>query len=1258
MSSGSALAEAVYRSGPAAPAQTLLDILHATAVAHPRSLALDDGACQIDYTHLLREVRIRAQWLRDAGIGVGDRVGVRLRSGTAELYLTILAVLEAGAAYVPVDVDDPEDRAQLIWSESGVCAVITDGAVLTWHGAPQGRVGTPGPADDAWIIFTSGSTGKPKAVAVSHRGAAAFVDAEAELFGAHRSLNSRDRVLAGLSVAFDASCEEMWLAWRHGACLVPAPRELVKSGADFGRFLTRRRISVVSTVPTLAALWPADTLTGVRLVILGGEACPPDLVNRLADGSRQVWNTYGPTEATVVACATPLRPDEPVRIGLPLPGWDLAVLDTEGRPVRWGETGELVIGGAGLARYLDPIRDAEKFAPAPTLGWDRAYRSGDLVRADPEGLVFLGRADDQVKIGGRRIELGEIDAALLGLPGVTAAASAVQRTETGLSLLVGYVVLDDGIGAVDERLLTRTLPESLVPLVVTVDALPTRTSGKVDRKALPWPLDRVDGGDLTGTAGWLARLWRDVLGVPADAGSDFFRLGGGSLAAAQLVSLARKQCPALSVSDVYQFPVLGALAARMDELVAPAEETREIAPVPRWTGFVQAAILLVLYTVQGLRWLVVLGTVNNLLAADIALRSWEHPMSWPLLIAGWALLILLPGRVAVTALLARVLLAGLRPGDYRRGGWTHLRLWTMERWVAMTGIAAIAGTHWSTRYAKALGCRVGTDVLLHSLPPVTGLAAFGDGAAVESEVDLSGWWLDGDVLRVGRISIGAGARVGARTVLAPNERIAAGASLDADGGTDTAGWPVARPVVWGWGRWAYSLSLALLGLLPLFGAVPGLLITLLWVDGDNTLTQVLSNVLESAMPAAVLGFACYALVLALIVRSVGRLIRPGLHPADGRVAWAVWLTANLMVTARLTLFPLFAGLLTPHWLRLLGARVGDGVEASTVLTLPSLLRVEDGAFLADDALLAGAELRGGWLRLGESTVGRRAFAGNSAIVAQGRSVPDGSLIGVLSSAPESSVEGSSWLGRPAMELPRTADVVDEARTFHPPRAVVKARAFVEAWRLLPIVLATVLAELVALSFQEIAVTAGYETAALVGGLVLLAAGAVACLLAAAAKWVLVGRIRTGEHPLWSGFVWRNELAATFTESLAVPWLARAMYGTPLLNGWLRLMGARVGRGVWCETHWLPEADLVSVADGATVNRACVVQTHLFHDRLMRLAPVRIEAGGVLGPHSVMLPGSVVGARSVIGASSLVTRGEATPADTRWVGNPIRAEAVV
>ncbi|GAA1284609.1 Pls/PosA family non-ribosomal peptide synthetase [Saccharothrix xinjiangensis] len=1243
---------ALFRAGPAAPARTLLDVLADTARHHPHSPALDDGATSLTYRDLLGEVDALRRDLAAAGIGVGDRVGVRAQSGTAGLYVAVLAVLAAGAAYVPVDADDPDERADLVFTEAGVCAVLGERLVL--RGTPMGLVGAPGPDDDAWIIFTSGSTGKPKGVAVSHRSAAAFVDAEARLFLPEDPIGPDDRVLAGLSVAFDASCEEMWLAWRHGACLVPAPRALVRTGFDLGPWLVEREITVVSTVPTLAALWPVDALDDVRLLIFGGEACPPELAERLAVDGREVWNTYGPTEATVVACAARLTGEGPVRIGLPLDGWELAVVDAAGAPVPMGGSGELVIGGVGLARYLDPAKDAEKFAPLPALGWSRAYRSGDLVRAEPEGLLFLGRADEQVKLGGRRIELGEVDAALQALPGVAGAAAAVRTTRGGNQVLVGYVVAGSDFDQDEASARLRSaLPAALVPLLATVDTLPTRTSGKVDRAALPWPLPGADDTTptgLVGTQAWLAEQWAEVLGSRVtDPDADFFARGGSSLGAAQLVSLIRTRHPGGSVSDIYQHPTLRALAARLDELSGHRAATREVAPTPRWTGVLQLLLLVPLTSLVGARWSVLLAALGTVLGLTA-------PVSWWWIAGGWLLFVSPLGKIAIAAGGARLLLRGVRPGTYPRGGHVHLRLWTAERLAAFSGAADLAGS-WITHYARALGAKVGPDVDLHSMPPVTGLLKLGRGSAIEPEVDLSGHWLDGDRLHVGRIRVGAGAVVGARSTLFPGARVGKRAEVAPGSGVTgsvptgqrwsgvpatrdgKAARPGPRPPRSRWWKFAYGATTSALGLLPAVAAAPAVLLVV-----REPLT--LGSALLAAPLAAVVWLGAYALLVLVSVRLLGLGLRAGSHPVHSRVAWQAWTTERLMNMARVALFPLYASLFTPVWLRALGMRVGRRVEASTVLALPKMTTIGDGAFLADDTMVASYELGGGRLRIAAARVGKRAFLGNSGMTAPGRAVPNRGLVGVLSATPRKAKAGSSYLGMPPMKLPRAAEEGDQSRTFDPPRRLVVARALVELCRVVPVMchVALVIGVLFALR----------ELGPLLAGPVVLAAGVAACAVAAVAKWLLVGRFRAREYPLWSGFVWRNELADTFVEVLAVPWLVGSAGGSPVMGLWLRSLGARVGRGTWVESHWFPEADLVGLGDGATVNRGCVVQTHLFHDRILRMDRVELAAGATLGPHGIVLPGARLGAHTAVGPASLVMRGEHVPAGTRWLGNPISA----
>lgn len=1262
-----------FSAAPAAPPRTLVDIIDASVRAFPDEPALDDGHRGLTYRALAAEVEALRRRLADAGVGLGDRVGVRVPSGTNDLYVAILAVLAAGAAYVPVDAEDPDERAELVFGEAQVRAVVGAGHRITVEGTPDSGApaARPGAGHDAWIIFTSGSTGKPKGVAVTHRSAAAFVDAEADLFLKEEPIGPGDRVMAGLSVAFDASCEEMWLAWRYGACLVPVPRAQVRSGADLGPWLVEQEITVVSTVPTLAALWEPETLNDVRLLIFGGEACPPELTQRLVTEGREVWNTYGPTEATVVACASLLTGEEPIRIGLPLDGWELAVVDDAGQLVAMGESGQLVIGGVGLARYLDAEKDAEKYAPLTSLGWERAYRSGDLVRAEPEGLVFLGRADEQIKLGGRRIELGEVDAALQALPGVAGAAAAVRTARSGNQLLVGYVVTQDGwdhTAAVEK--LRAELPAALVPLLAPVADLPTRTSGKVDRAALPWPLEGVEGpaAQLYGTEAWLAEQWTEVLGIPvADATDDFFAIGGGSLAAAQLTTRLRTRYPSVAVLDIYQQPTLRKLARHLEESAHEDEAQRVIAPVPVRARALQLLLLVPLFTVLGLRWTVVLAALGDALHW-FGPYPWAPTTSWWAVAAGALVFFSPPGRLAIAAGGARLLLRGVGPGRYPRGGSAHLRLWAAERLAEASGATTLTGS-WLERYARALGAKVGPDVDLHSLPPVTGMLKLGRGAAVESEVDLSGYWLDGDRLEIGPVKVGAHAVVGTRSMLFPGARV--GKRAEVAPGSAVAGqvptgqrwagapagklgkakrnWPKERPQRGTWWRAMYGATGLALTVLPVPAAVSALLVAHAFVDPSAGLGAALGAAAEALAPATLAFGLTYALTLLIAVRLASIRLREGTHPTHSRIGWQAWTVTQLMDRSRETLFPLYAGLITPVWLRLLGMRIGRRAEVSTVLALPSLTTVGDGAFLADDTLTAPYELGGGWVRVGRAEIGRRAFLGNSGMTAPGRSVPDGGLVGVLSATPKKAKKGTSYLGLPPVKLPRPVAAGDQSRTYDPPARLLWARGLVELCRIVPVFCSAGIALLTAAALSALG---GWAWP--LCGVVFLGAGLLAGAVSVAMKWLLVGRHRTGEHPLWSSFVWRNELADTFVEVLAVPWLAGAVPGTSLMNLWLRGLGARIGRGVWVESYWLPETDLVTLEDGATVNRGCVLQTHLFHDRILRTDTVVLREGATLGPGGIVLPGSTVGARTTLGPASLVMAAESVPDDTRWLGNPIEA----
>ena len=1280
-----------YLAGDAAsPARTLVDIVRTNAAMYPDAAAIDDGEI-LTYSELVASVEAWAAELRNNGVRRGDRIGIRMTSGKRELYLAILATLFAGAAYVPVDADDPDERADMVFGEADIDGVFTDEGFRmlrsrTGAESADALAGEPTVEDDAWIIFTSGSTGKPKGVAVTHRSAAAFVDAEARIFLADNPLGPDDRVLAGLSVAFDASCEEMWLAWGHGACLVPAPRSLVRSGMDLGPWLIRRDITVVSTVPTLAGLWPAEALDHVRLLIVGGEACSQELVDRLATEDREMWNTYGPTEATVVACAAQLYPGQPVSIGLPLAGWDLAVVDADGFPVKVGEVGELVIAGVGMARYLDPEKDAEKYAPLPSMGWERAYRSGDHVRLEEDGLYFVGRVDDQVKIGGRRIELGEVEANVAALPNVYNSAVAIQTTTGGEKVLVGYVSLDDAAQGFDHESararLAETIPAALVPRLCVMDELPIRTSGKVDKKALPWPLPGVgvEAVGLTPTEQWLAELWVEVLGVSVeDNNADFFSLGGTSLAAATLVGRIRERYPTLSVRDLYDHPRLGSLAELLAgaQEAAPVAEPRVVKPVTGGVRLAQALIQVPTMTLAAAPWLSWLLLGSNV-AHHFDVLPWAVFTPWWIVLALLVVFATPLGRIPLGALGARLLTAGIRPGDYPRGGAVHLRIWAAERWADASGSRSIAGSTWVNNYARMLGAQMGRGIDLHTLPPVTGLLTIGDHAAIEPEVDLSGYWLDGDILRVGAIEVGPDARVGARSTLLPGTVIGADAHVEAGStviadkkikdGQRWAGSPAAKvgrskhrfpdehpPRR---SRWVpiYGATSFMLALQPLVALVAGAAVDLWLVQ--LTGGQPFVGAILFAPVGALVAFAFYMAQTWVGVRLLQLGLKPGVAPVRSAQGWRAWAIGRLMDDARTYLFPLYASQLTPVWLRSLGAQIGKDAEVSTAVMIPKLTDIKEGAFLADDTMVGGYELGGGWLLTGETKVGRRSFMGNSGITGPGRRLKKNSLVAVLSSTPKKSKPGSNWWGSPPERMRRVkatlddAAVAQESLTYRPGWGVKIARGFVETLRLLAPMTSAMLLALTLGTMLYMVERWGVAVAWAGSGLLLMAVGALAMAITVAVKWVCVGKHRAAEHPLWSSFVWLNELQDAFVESVAAPWFFVHNYGTGSINMGLRALGVRIGRGAWIDTYWFPETDLCLVGDGASVGPGTVVQTHLFQDRIMSLDTVTIGAGATLASHSVALPASVLGSGVTVGPGSLVMRGDRVPAHSVWQGNPI------
>lgn len=597
----------------------------------PDGVALVVSGAEISYVELNARANQLAALLRERGIEPGRRVGLCLNRN-ADLTTAILAVLKTGAAYVPFDTKHPAARVAEIAADAGVCAVIAHAGVGHATSAIEAPVitlddvrdelatlpdGNPplaaGPGDVAYVIYTSGSTGKPKGVLLEHRGVVNFIDSTRDLF----DLTPADRVLGFASLTFDVSVFETFAALLTGGRLYLATDEERLSVDRLQALLERAGITVVDLPPTVMPLLTPEKLTDLRIAFVGGEAFNGKLVNRWSPG-RRLFNGYGPTECTVTMIVQECLGtwDASPPIGLPMANHVAHVLDRQLAPVPTGVPGELVIGGVGLARgYLN--RDeltAEKFVADPfgTAPGGRLYRTGDLVSRLSDGrLVFLGRLDQQVKIRGLRIELGEVEAKLAGFDGIGPVCVNAWTDAAGDKHLVGYVTDVTGQRVVELReYLGALLPSYMIPsYFVVLDQLPLTSSGKVDRRKLPAPDPSQTGRgpsdeSLSLTERTLLRevlaplLRNDRLGVR----DDFFAAGGNSLQAVQLMSAIKHRFAVeIALGDFFLSPTVARLAAAIDTvraarsggcadaLAAPADNRTPV--VLRSAGPVQVILL-------------------------------------------------------------------------------------------------------------------------------------------------------------------------------------------------------------------------------------------------------------------------------------------------------------------------------------------------------------------------------------------------------------------------------------------------------------------------------------------------------------------------------------------------------------------------------------------------------------------------------------------------------------------------------------------
>lgn len=1293
--------------------ETLADIFRASAEKHASKTALIFGNTSITYAELDRWSDAFADYLSQNGVKPGDSVGLWWPR-SLELHVAVLAIVKAGAAYVPLDKEMPAERVETVLTEVGAKGYISQDRLnidcpvfsIIPPPAPGELVYTPkGPAPDNWayVLYTSGSTGKPKGIPIAHRQICHLVRSEQSILDIHAS----DRIYQGFSVSFDMWCEETWISYLAGATLWVADAATAKSIDELDEVLRQQRITVLHAVPSLLAVME-DDIPSLRIVNAGGEACTTQVLARWSVPSRRFFNSYGPTETTVTATLAELKPDDKITIGKPLPNYNLAVVDEQLNILPVGERGELVITGAGVCKgYINrPELTEQKFVKKPNslsvLPGDTVYRTGDAAIINADGSIdFQGRFDDQVKLRGYRIELGEIETRLGGLSDVTAACVAIKKDINGQDHLAGYVVCDDPVKMNQQHIreeLAKVLPPYMVPsVIVQLSELPRLPSGKIDRKALPVPAMLLENSvpvteDIIDLDAPLER--RVIAGLrkffpnrEINLQQDFFTdLGGHSLLAAAFVSLLRKEAnvPQASLKDIYLNRPLNKLVSHWNEK-APTEAKikKAFSEVPQrryiLCGIAQSISLLFMYGLFAVQiffpylgyYYVAEETKNTPYAITTAL----------------CLFCFIPPLFAVFSVGVKWLVIGrMKEGDYPLWGTYYFRWWFVKTMQRLLPSQFLNGTPLYNGYLRRMGVKVAPDAQLSAITiGAEDLVTIGSDVSISSQAILNNAIVEDGMLKLRRIHLGDHAYIGSSAIISGGATIEDWGELQ-DLSHLQEGKTIKTAEVWNGSpaafkekrrqedlpyplpvskekRRKYSAIFSLMLLIFPFVILLPLLPTIIIIHNiDNSTPDYDFSYLVITPSLALSYIVIFALVIILLTRLLHRGIKPGKFPIYSWFYVRKWFADQLMSLSLIVLHPIYATVYISLLFRALGAKVGRNTEISTASSVTHpLLVIGKGAFVADAVTLGEADVRGQQLILDKTIIGNNSFVGNSALIPQGYHLPGRMLIGVLSIPPAQeqleTEKAKNWFGSPSIALPRR----QESRTFattltaRPTPTRVLARSIVEFIRILiPESVILVCSILFIAYAHDLVVSKPWWLIALeLPFYYLYFMGLPAFLVTAALKWLAVGWYKPEQKPMWTSKVWRSEAITSTYEALCVPFLLDFMRGTPWLPLLLRLFGVQTGKRVWMNTTDITEHDMVEIGDDTALNEDCGPQTHLFEDRVMKVGPVKIGKRCSIGARTIILYDSVIGDNVNVDPLSLVMKGENLQSNSTWGGSPVK-----
>jgi len=1291
--------------------ESLVTIFKTTANNLPNKVALYYKNQSINYKELEDWSNAIAYQLKSNGLKSGDACLIWWDRGF-ELHVAILAILKCGATYVPLDFEMPEERVLSVMEDIKSNFIITSHSFnypctiinnLNFISEDKNKfVATNLNSDtNAYVLFTSGTTGKPKGIPITNRNICHFIRSENSVL----KIRFSDKVYQGFSVSFDMWCEETWISYLVGASLWIADSLVSKSIDEISNILFENEITILHAVPSLLAIMEQIDLPKLRLINAGGEACTTQVLNKWSTDYREFFNSYGPTETTVTASIAKLKKGDPITIGKPLPNYGLAIVDEDGNPIPIGNHGELVISGIGVSKgYLNLEKlTKEKFVKKKesldALPGNILYRTGDAAYMDKQkNIHFIGRIDSQVKLRGFRMELEEIESILNDQDNILQAALALKKDSNDQEQLTAYVVLKKEAilneSALKESLLLK-LPSYMIPLhIMELEELPRLASGKINRKLLPIPnsylvqnTEPLNILETDDTGAKTIKILKKIFNKEdINLENDFFTdLSGHSLLAGAFVSRMRSEGKVghASLKDIYQHRPLSALVNKWESNTnSNPKEPRVFNTILKkhyyWCWFAQTVSLVLIFGLLATEiFIPYLAYYFTLLDTENHLES-----AWSALIM---FCIIPPVFIGLGIAVKWIVIGKYKEGKYPLWGNYYFRCWFVNTFNKIVPTQFLNGTPLYPVYLKMLGVSIKPDAQLSSFTiGAEDLITIKEDVSISSNVILDNATIEDGFLILSRITIGNHAYVGSSSILEGNTTIEDWGELQ-DLSLLQKDKTIGYAEIWqgspsqliktrkkedflfplkvtGKKRLLYKIIYSLLLLLfPLFILVPLVPTIFAITELDNAAGYFEFYYLWITPFLSIIYLFLFAFFNIILSRLLQKNIKPGEYPVYSKFYLKKWMIEQLNSLSLIVLHPMYATVFISNYFRALGAKIGKNTEISTAsnVTHP-LLEIGNRSFIADAVTLGESDVRGQRLFLDKTTIENNSFVGNSALIPQGYKLSSNMLIGVLSVPPSqeqyTNESFNNWFGSPAIGIPRRqeSELFNETQTFSPTKKIFFARATIEFIR---IILPQTIILICSIYFIAYASELRYNKS--LGVIIfelpfyyLFFIGIPVLIIPILMKWIIIGKYKEENNPMWSLKVWKTEMITATYEALSIPFLLEYLKGTPWLPIFLRWFGVKIGKKVMLNTADFTEFDMVTIGDDCALNEDCGAQTHLFEDRVMKIGKVEIGNRVTIGSRTIILYNTKINDDVYIGDLSLVMKGEIIQKETAWVGSPI------